>query len=97
MAAPAPLQPAHGNKRHTWVDLAIPAPVDDPRLLGIRRQLVRCRPGQQDWLPNLCCDHFRARGSEQIGQYGICSHKALTFVQIVAGETGCRPARAAAL
>ena len=31
-----PLQPAHRNERHARIDLAIPAPVDHPRLLTIR-------------------------------------------------------------
>ena len=82
------LQPAHRNKRHAWIDLAIPAPVDDPRLLTVRGQLVCCRSGQQDWLPNLNYGYPLVRGTEQIGQYGICIHKGLPFAQIVACEMG---------
>jgi len=66
----------------------VPAPVNDPGLVTIRWQLVRCRPGQQDWLANLNCGHSLACGTEQIGQYGICIHKSLPFARIVAGETG---------
>ena len=83
-----PLQPAHGHECHAGVDLAVPAPVNDPGLVTIRWQLVRCRPGQQDWLANLNCGHSLACGTEQIGQYGICIHKSLPFARIVAGETG---------
>ena len=82
------LQPAHRNKRHAWIDLAIPAPVDDPRLLTVRGQLVCCRSGQQDWLPNPNYDYPLICGTEQIGQYGICNHKGLPFAQIVACVLG---------
>ena len=83
--------PAHRNKRHAWIDLAIPAPVDDPRLLTVRRQLVCCRSGQQDWLPNLNYGHSLVRGTQQIGQYGICIHKGLPFARIVGCELGLGP------
>jgi hypothetical protein len=86
------LQPAHGHECDARVDLAVPAPINDPRLATVRRQLVRRRPGQQDWLPNLSGSYSLVCGTEQIGQYGMCVHKGLPFVQIVAGETGCRPA-----
>ena len=56
------LEPAHWDKRHARIDLAIPSFVDDPRLVTIRGQLVRGRPGQQDRRPNLNC-HLRLTGS----------------------------------
>ena len=74
----------------------MPAPVNDPGLVTIRWQLVRCRPGQQYWLANLHCGHSFACGTEQIGQYRICIHEGLPFARILAGETGVglhRPGR----
>ena len=75
------LQPAHGNKRHAWINPAKSAPGDDPRLLTIRRQLVRCHPGQQDELPDLKSRTDFIRGTEQLSSHGICVHETLPFAQ----------------
>jgi hypothetical protein len=76
------LQPAHGHECHARVDLAVPAPINDPRLVTVRRQLVRRRPGQQNWLPNLSDSYSLVRGTEQIGQYGICVSRDAVLVDM---------------
>ena len=60
------LQPTRGNKRQAGIDLAIPAPVDDPGLVSIRGQLVRRGPRQQDGLANLKSGTAVIRGAEHL-------------------------------
>jgi len=84
-----PLQPVHGYECHDGVDLATPAPVNDPRLATIRWQLVRRRSREQDLLPKFRNGWTGLRAStEQIRQNQISQHG--TSLHEIAG-CACSP------
>ena len=93
-ASRLPLQPVHGYECHAGVDLAIPAPVDDPRLLTVRRQIVCCGPGHQDGLTDFKRGTDFIRGTEQLSHQGICVHETPPFARFFCVRMGCRPRRA---
>jgi len=89
----AALQPAHGHQRRACIDLAMLAPVDDPRLTAVRGLLICCSSGQQDGLPDLKGGTDFTRGAEQLNHQGICVHETLPSRGSFAFGMGCRPRR----
>jgi hypothetical protein len=69
------LQPAGGNKRHAWIDSAVPALINDPRLIAIRWQLICRRSRQQDLLLQYRNSSTSGRArTDQIRQNRISQH-----------------------